>query len=264
MSDYQTLLFEQHESVAKITLNRPDAANAINLAMARDLMSAAIRCDEDPSVRAVLITATGKMFCAGGDIQSFGEAGDAIGTLVKEITAHLHAAISRFARMDAPVITAVNGAAAGAGFSLAIAADLALAAESARFTVAYTALGGSPDGSSSFFLPRLVGLRRAQELILTNRRLSAAEAAEWGLITRTVADEELDAESEKLAAKLAQGPTLAHGVVKKLLAGSFDQSLETQMELEARGLAETLNSPDGREGVDAFLNKRAAVFKGTR
>ncbi len=262
MSDYKTLQFELNNGVAKITLNRPDAANALNLEMARELMSVAIRCDEDAAVRAVLITANGKLFCAGGDIQDFAEAGDQVGMLAKEITSNLHAAISRFARMDAPLITAVNGAAAGAGFSLAIAADLALAAESAKFTVAYTAIGASPDGSSSYYLPRLVGMRRAQELMLTNRRLSAAEAAEWGLITRVVPDDELSAAAEKLAAQVAKGPTAANGMVKKLLLGSFEQSLETQMELEARGIAAMLQNEDGREGVAAFLGKRAPEFKG--
>lgn len=260
MTDYNTLIFEQEGGVAKVTLNRPDAANALDLEMAKELLDVAIRCDEDKSVRCVLLTAAGKMFCAGGDIQSFAAAGDEVGRLAKELTTYLHAAISRFARMDAVLITAVTGAAAGAGFSLAIAGDLVLAADNAKFTVAYTAIAASPDGSSSYYLPRLVGMRRAQELMLTNRRLSADEAVEWGLITRSVAADELLAEAEKLAARLAKGPKPAQGMVKKLLLSSFEQSLETQMELEARGIAEMLGNADGREGVAAFLEKRAPEF----
>jgi 2-(1,2-epoxy-1,2-dihydrophenyl)acetyl-CoA isomerase len=164
--------------------------------------------------------------------------------------------------MDAPLIVAVNGTAAGAGFSVAISGDLVLAAESAKFAMAYTAAGLSPDGSSSFFLPRIVGMRRAQELMLTNRRLTAAEALEWGLVSQVVPDAELAKASTALAKQLAQGPTRAFGVVKKLLATSFQESLETQMELEARGISAMAGSVDGREGIDAFLSKRAAKFSG--
>ena len=130
---YKTLLYELRDGVAHITLNRPEAANALNLDMGRDLMEVALRCDEDPSVRAVLIKANGKMFCAGGDLASFSTAGDDLPRLLKELTTYLHAGISRFARMRAPVVVAVQGSAAGAGFSLAAAADLLLAGESARF-----------------------------------------------------------------------------------------------------------------------------------
>jgi 2-(1,2-epoxy-1,2-dihydrophenyl)acetyl-CoA isomerase len=259
---YKNLKFEIRDNVAHLTLARPEAANAIDLAMAQELSDAAIRCDESPEVRAVLITAEGRMFSAGGDIRAFAEDIDGLPTLIKKLTVPLHAAISRLTRMRAPVVTAVAGPAAGAGFSLALSGDIVLAAESAKFTMAYTAVGLSPDGSSSWFLPRLIGQRRTAELMLTNRTLTAAEAADWGLITRAVADEELIAEAERVATTLAKGPTLAHSQIKTLLAGSMNQSLETQMELEARGIAAMTATEDGREGIAAFIAKRRPEFKG--
>ena len=260
--DYQNLRYELADGVATITLNRPDAANAIDLALARELMQVAIRCDEDPSVRAVLLTGAGKMFCAGGDLKSFAAQGDRLPSLLKEITTNLHAATSRFARMVAPLVVAVNGTAAGAGFSIAISGDLVVMAESAKLTMAYTAAGLSPDGSSTWFLPRLVGMRRAQELMLTNRRLTAAEALDWGLVNQVVPDAELAATAGALAKQLAAGATRAFGEVKKLLASAFNESLETQMELEARGIAAMAGGADGREGIEAFQAKRAPKFSG--
>lgn len=260
MSD-EPLLFEVDGGIARITLNRPDAANAIDLSLGRALMQAAIRC-EDASVRAVLLTANGNMFCAGGDLRAFAAEGDSLPPLLKELTTYLHAATSRFARMRAPLVVAVNGAAAGAGFSLAVSGDLVLAAESAKLALAYTAAGLSPDGSSTWFLPRLVGMRRAQELMLTNRRLTAAEAYDWGLVTQVVPDEKLTEASLALARQLASGPTLAFGRVKSLLARSLQESLETQMELESRGIAAMAGTADGREGIRAFLEKRAPEFTG--
>lgn len=259
---YQNLKLEIQDGVAHLTLARPEAANSINLAMAEELSDAAIRCDESPDVRAVLLRAEGRMFSAGGDIRAFAEDLDGLPTLIKKLTVPLHAAISRLTRMKAPVVTAVGGSAAGAGFSLAVSGDIVLAAESAKFTMAYTAVGLAPDGSSSWFLPRLIGQRKTAELMLTNRSLSASEAADWGLITRTVPDADLDSEAEKIALALAKGPTLAHAQIKSLLAGTMNQSLETQMELEARGIAAMAATADGREGVQAFLEKRRPNFQG--
>jgi 2-(1,2-epoxy-1,2-dihydrophenyl)acetyl-CoA isomerase len=260
--DYETLHFELREGVAHVTLRREKAANAIDLKMAMELAQVALRCDEDRAVRAVLLSGSGRLFCAGGDLRSFAAAGEGVPSLLKEMTAHLHVAISRFARMDAPVLAAVGGVAAGAGMSLVCAADLAIAAESAKFTMAYTRAGLAPDGSSTFTLPRLVGLRRAVELMLTNRLLSAQEALEWGIVNRVVPDASLAAEAGALAAELAAGPTGAFGAVKKLLLASATAALETQMELEARGIADAARSADGREGIAAFLEKRAPVFRG--
>ncbi|MEM7019014.1 MAG: enoyl-CoA hydratase [Pseudomonadota bacterium] len=259
---YNTIIWGVADGVARITLNRPENANALNLEMCQELMRAAIQCDEDPAIRAVILTATGKMFCAGGDLAAFGDAGDNVGPLLKEMTTNLHAASSRFMRMDPPLIVAVNGTAAGGGMSLAISGDIVLSAESAKFTMAYTNAGLSPDGTSSYFLPRLIGLRRTQELMLTNRVLSAQEAQEWGVITQSVPDDQLMAEAEKLAKTFAKGPTRAYGAVKFLLSESYDNALETQTEWESRKISEMGRSEDGKAGIAAFLEKRKPEFHG--
>jgi 2-(1,2-epoxy-1,2-dihydrophenyl)acetyl-CoA isomerase len=259
---FETLLFDVEDHVARLTLNRPDAGNAMNALMMRELRDAAILCDEDSEIRAVVIAGTGKMFCAGGDLRSFAGEGDGLPAYLKGITNDLHGAVSRLSRMDAPVVSAVKGVAAGAGFSLACAADMVIASESARFAVAYAGVGLSPDGSCSFFLPRLVGLRRAQELMLTRRILDAAEALDWNLVTRVVPDANLEDEVSKLAAQLAAGPTAAFGSVKRLLLQSSGDHLESQMEREARCIADAARSVDGKEGIAAFLEKRKADFAG--
>ena len=262
--DFETLLYDVDPAthVATITLNRPAQFNALNLDMARELMLTTIAADEDPGVRCVVLTGNGKAFFAGGDLSTFGAAGDARGALIKEMTTYFHAAISRLSRMDAPVIASINGVAAGAGFSMMLACDLAVAAEGAKFTMAYTKSGLSPDGSSSWFLPRIVGLRRAQELTLTNRVLTAAEALAWGLITRVVPNDDLADHVRALSVELANGPTVALGAAKRLMRDSSDHALEAQMELESRAIAATSLSTDGREGVSAFLEKRAPTYQG--
>lgn len=257
--EYSTLLFEVQDHVARITLNRPDAANALNFEMGRDLMRAAIQASEDRSVRAVILTGAGRMFCGGGDLKYFATRQDLPGHL-KELAGNLHLAISRFVRMDAPVIVAVNGSAGGAGFSLCLFGDLVLASESAKFTLAYTRAGLSPDGSSSYFLPRIVGMRRALELALTNRVLSSKEALDWGIVNRVVPDAELQAEAQALAQQLASGATRALGAAKRLMHHSFSESLETQMEIEAQAIADQARGADAREGIAAFIAKRAPQF----
>jgi 2-(1,2-epoxy-1,2-dihydrophenyl)acetyl-CoA isomerase len=260
---YETLIFEIRDGVGHLTLNRPKAANALDLEMARELLDVARRCDGDPEVRAVLLTGAGPMFCAGGDLKSFARAEEGIPAFIQKLASTLHESLSILARMDAPIVAAVNGVAAGAGMSLACHADLAIAAESATFTMAYTAAGLTPDGSATYFLSRMIGRRRAVELMLTNRRLTAAEALEWHLVNRVVSDEELRAESEQLAHKLASGPTRAYGGVKKLLIASTTNDLETQMDLETQLIVETAGSRDGAEGINAFLEKRAPKFTGS-
>jgi len=260
--EFTTLLFEVRDQVAHITLNRPEAANSINEEMGKDLMHAALRCDEDPGIRAVLISAAGKIFSGGGDLKAFLSKGDQLPYHVKEITTYLHAAMSRFTRMDAPVVAAVHGAAAGAGMSIAIACDIVVAAETTRFMVAYTRAGLVPDGSSTYFLPRIVGLKRALELTLTNRMFSAQEALQWGLITRVVPDNELLTQARAIAVELAAGPTRAYGISKRLLHSGWAETLETQMENESQAIASSARTADAREGITAFLEKRPPKYKG--
>jgi 2-(1,2-epoxy-1,2-dihydrophenyl)acetyl-CoA isomerase len=179
---------------------------------------------------------------------------------VLRLATQFHGGLEALAALDAPVICAVRGAAAGGGMSLAIACDIVLAAESARFTMAYTAIGFPPDGGSSWTLPRLVGRRRAAELMLLNERLDAPAALDLGLVTRVVPDAALDAEAAALARRLADGPTHAHGAVKRLLRESATRGFAEQMAEEARTIAALAAAPDGREGVAAFLEKRAPAF----
>jgi 2-(1,2-epoxy-1,2-dihydrophenyl)acetyl-CoA isomerase len=213
-------------------------------------------------VRAVVLAGAGRMFCAGGDLKAFSTKGEGLPHYLKEVTTYLHAAVSRLTRMDAPVIAAVHGSAAGAGMSLACAADLVLAAEGAKFTMAYTRAGLTPDGSSTYFLARIVGLRRALELSLTNRVLSAAQALALGIVTRVVAEADLLEEARTLAATFAAGPTRAFGATKRLLHAGWTGTLETQMELETRAIADVARGPDAREGIAAFAEKRPAKFVG--
>jgi 2-(1,2-epoxy-1,2-dihydrophenyl)acetyl-CoA isomerase len=259
---YETITVELADAIATLTLNRPDAFNALNLALGRELFSAVVELDEDPAVRCIVITGAGRAFCGGGDVKDFVEGLPRIGVLIKELTTYVHGAVSRLVRTPKPVLTAVNGVAAGGGLSLAISGDLVLAAESARFTMAYSRIAATPDGSSSYWLPRLIGLRRAMELFYTNRVLTAREAMEWGLVTRVVPDAELAEAAGRLAAELAQGPTLALGRGKLLFHSATTESLETQMELESQAIAQSGHTEDFAEGVRAFAAKRAPGFKG--
>ena len=260
--NYETLLYEVADGVATITFNRPESANALSPQMAAELNQVSLEIDSDPQVRAVVITGKGRMFCAGGDLRAISAAGDAARTVILGMTGDLHLAISRLSRHAAPVIGAVNGTAAGAGFSLVMMCDLVISAAGAVYTMAYTNAGLAPDGSSTFFMPRRIGDRRTRELMLTNRVLTAAEALDWGMVNQVVENDKVLPEALALARKLAAGPTLAYGRVKDLLNASFDNGLETQMELESRAIADMVGTADGREGMSAFLSKRKPEFKG--
>lgn len=258
------ILVEREGAVARITLNRPEIGNAIDLPMARALMEAAIACDEDDAVRCVIVTGSGRMFCAGGDVSAFAAAGEKLPAFITEVTVYVHAAVTRLLRMKKPLVTAINGPAAGAGISLAIMGDIALAEPDAHFTLAYSALGLSPDGGASWLLPRLIGLRRAQELCLTNRRVDAEEAAAIGLITRTVPAGTLAAQAMDLAQGMARAATPALGVARRLLLESGNASLEAQLDAESRGISGLSRTAEGREGIAAFLEKRKPDFIGVK
>lgn len=255
-----TVTYEVRDRVAYVTLNRPDGGNAMNLQLGRDLFDAARRCEADRSVRAVVLTGAGKSFCFGGDLRGMlVESGDNLGGYLRELTADLHDAILRFTHMDAPVIAAVNGTAAGAGIGLVAMADLTVAAEGAKFSLAYTGVGLTPDGSTSWFLPRAVGYKRAMELMLTNRVLTAAEALNWGLVNQVVPNGEALNEATKLALRLAAGPRSAFGRAKRLMGSSMD--LAQQLDDESRAIAVQGPSPEGREGIQAFLEKRPPRYE---
>jgi len=259
---YETLIVEQRAGVAHLTLHRPDAANGINLRMAEELLRATTALADDPTVRAVLLAGAGARFCGGGDVKGFAGLGDGLGHHIREITVPLHAALSQLVRLDAPVICAVQGSAAGAGMGFVAAADLVIAAESAKFVMAYTGIGLTPDGGTSFFLPRLVGVKRALELALTNRVLSAAEAHEWGIVTQVVPDDDLAGAADALATQIAAGPTRAFGAVKRLMHGSLEHTLDQHLAQESEEMAQAGRSADGVEGVAAFVEKRAPQFRG--
>ena len=259
---YQTLLVDVKGQVATITLNRPDAYNALNLQLAGEFFHAALEADEDREIRCIVVTGAGKAFCAGGDVKDFADNLPTVGVFIKQLTTYIHGAVSRLCRSPKPVIMGVNGIAAGGGMSLALSGDLVIAAESAKFAMAYSKIAVTPDGSSSYFLPRMIGLRRALELHYTNRVLTAREALDWGLVNRVVPDAEFPQALAALARELAQGPTLAFGGAKLLFHQSTQESLETQMELEAQSIARSGLTEDFKTGVTAFAQKKAATFTG--
>lgn len=251
------LSIEDHVGI--ITLNRPQVGNALNLQMAKELMDVAITCSESDQIRAVVITGAGNKFSVGGDLKSFAQE-EQISAHLKVVTNYLHQAISYFARLNKPVIAAVNGVAAGAGMSLACASDLVYASNNSKFVMAYNRVGLTPDGSGSYFLPRLVGMKRALELMYTNRQLNAQEASEWGIVNQVVSEEELMSVVLELAKSLAQGPMNAYGATKKLFYHSLQETLESQMSKEAEFIAERAISEEGNEGITAFLEKREANY----
>jgi 2-(1,2-epoxy-1,2-dihydrophenyl)acetyl-CoA isomerase len=260
---YQTITLEVDAGLAVLTLNRPEAANALDATMAAELRQAAVTLAHDPSVRAILLGSTGRVFCGGGDLASFASQDPAtLPGYVDNMTIDLHAALARLAKADPPLVTAVTGSAGGAGMSLVAASDLVVAGESARFTMGYTKAGLVPDGTSSFYLARVVGLRRAMDLVITNRVLSAAEAEDWGLVNRVVPDDQVQAEARKLAEQLAAGPTRAFGYAKRLLYEGAHSTLEAAMERESGAISAAAGTKDALEGIGAFLGKRAPAFEG--
>ena len=259
---YSTLILEIKDQIATITLNRPEEANALNLQMAEEFKEAAIACASSDTVRAVVITGKGKMFCAGGDLREIDQQGEARAAHLIRMASALHSGLSTLANIDAPIIVAINGVAAGGGFSMTLAGDIILASDKAKLIAAYTASGLTPDGSSTYHLAKHVGLLRAKELLFTNRMLSATEACEWGLVTRVVPADDLMAEAYKLAQGFAAGPTKAFGGLKQLMLSAYSEGYETQMERETRGISGMMRTYDGPHGVNAFLNKKKPEFKG--
>ncbi len=260
--DYKTLKFDIAGSIATITLNRPDDANALNLAMAEELLAVSIACSTNRDIRAVVLTGEGKLFCGGGDLNEFKQAGDEKEALLLRMATILHAAVIRFSNMDSPLVVAVNGTAGGGGFSLLLSGDYVMASDKAKFVSAYTASGLTPDGSSTYFLAKHIGLLRAKELMFTNRVLTAQEACDWGLINRVVEADQLLTEAQAMAKTFSNGPTKAFGRLKHLMQTAYSDTIEAQLEKETQGIASMMTTRDGPHGLEAFLNKQKPEFEG--
>lgn len=260
MSDTAPLVVTRDGAIATLTFNRPAALNALDAEMARLLAEQSEALGRDPGLRAVLLTGAGRAFMAGGDINQL--ATDPGPTTSDRLILNLHRGLANLAGLAAPVIAVCQGAVAGAGFSVAMAADFVIAADDARFTTAYARIGASLDGSSSWTLPRLVGYRKAMELALLSPLLDAAEALRLGLVTKVVPAATLNEEAQALARTLAAGPTHAYGRMKALLRASHQNTLVAQLELERLLFGAGAATADFAEGTAAFLAKRQANFQG--
>jgi 2-(1,2-epoxy-1,2-dihydrophenyl)acetyl-CoA isomerase len=257
-----TVLVERRPGIARLTLNRPSVLNALDERMAAEFLEAVRDVANDPGIRAVVLAGSGRGFMAGGDIVSFQKAGRDAPDVIGRLIGTFHHSIEILAGMPKPVVASVHGAVAGAGLSIMLAADLVIAADDTKFSLAYTRLGTSADGGASWSLPRVVGLRKALEIALLNEPLDAAEALRLSLVNKVVPASELATETDRLAEKLAAGPAQAVGAMKRLLRSSFDNDLRAQLALEAESFKSCSGTADFREGVEAFLAKRPARFGG--
>lgn len=260
---YETLLYEVSDGVATVTLNRPEVLNAFSTPMQRELAAVVLRLADDDAVRAVVLTGAGRAFCAGGDIGEMEGAADPT-PLASRNKLHrmLTSVLIPLVRLEKPVIAAVNGVAVGAGMNLALAADITVVAEHARFSQAFVKVGLVPDTGGLYLLTRLIGLNRAKELCFTGRMLNAPEALHMGLVNQVVPAPELMPRAQALARELASGATAAIGLTKSLLNIAPTATLEEMAEFESFALAVVLATEDHREGIRAFREKRAPVFHG--
>jgi 2-(1,2-epoxy-1,2-dihydrophenyl)acetyl-CoA isomerase len=263
-----SVVLQRHETVLEIVLNRPELLNAANHELIGELAAAAAEAGEDRAVRAVLLRGAGTHFCAGGDITMFGElirlAPAERRKALYRIVDGLHPLLIRLRHMPKPVVAAVQGAAAGFGLSLVLAADLALAAEDAIFTSGYIHLGTSPDGGLTAMLARVVGLKQAAELMLLGDRFDAPRALALGLVNRLVPPAALEAEAMALATRLANGPTHAYARTKALLQATLGDAFDAQLRRETESFAACAETEEFLEGVRAFLKKRRPVFTGRK
>ena len=262
-----SVLYHRQDSIATLTLNRPETLNAMNEPMMGEMERILIELEADAAVRAVILTGAGRAFSSGGDQKRGGDvvppsffAGDLGGALIER----LNRCILRMQRLEKPIVGCINGVAAGAGMNIALATDLRIAADTARFGEVFARVGLVPDGGGTYFLPRLVGTAKAMEMILLADIIDAQEALRIGLVNRVVPADQLEQETLKLAERLAQGPTVAYGLAKTGLYQGLGMSLEDVLNMEARNQAIAARSPDRAEGVAAFREKRPPRFTGRR
>ena len=254
------ILTQQHENILEIAINRPEAYNALNLDVMMLLSDALASAATDDSIKGIMLTGKGKAFCSGGDLKWISQQADDAGSTLHRLAPQFHIAITEIRRMGKPVVAAINGIAAGGGFSLALACDFRVMAESAVLRQAYSSSGLSIDGGGTFALPRLVGLARALEIAAFDETISSAKALEWGLVTKVVPDSEVQREALSMLQGLAKSALHSFAWSKRLLTESLANTLETQLELERQGISDCARHPNGQEGLKAFLEKRKPVF----
>lgn len=255
-----SVLTQRHGNVLEIALNRPEVYNALNLDVMKALAEALSTAAADDSIKGVLLTGRGKAFCAGGDLKWISlQTGDA-GSVLYGLVPQFHLSIMEIHRMEKPVVAAIQGVAAGGGFSLALACDFRVMGQSAILRQAYTASGLSIDGGGSFALPRLVGLARAMEIMAFDKPISSAQALEWGLITKVVPDQEVVSAALTMLDELTKTALHSFAWSKRLMIESLNNTLETQLELERQGISDCAAHPEGQEGIQAFVEKRKPVF----
>ena len=262
--DYKTIKVEQTKGIVAVTLNRPESLNAFDFLMGEELLDALMACGKDDGVRVVILSGEGRAFSAGGDVKlmaRFLEEGMPV-RFFQRLIPLLHPILVEMTRLPQPIIGRVQGFASGYGMSLAMGCDLVVAGESTRFNMAYVLVGLAPDGGSTFFLPRLAGLRRALEIFFTGEAIDAREAQRLGIVNRVVPDTELEQATLDLARKLAQGPPLAMAEAKRLVYRGLGETLERQLEDEREAIQRSAATQDFSEGVSAFAEKRRATFQG--
>ena len=252
--------FEKIGAIGKVTLNRPDKFNAFVRGMALELQKKLDECNSDKTIRCIIISGSGKAFCAGQDLR---EAMDPNGPTIEEIVRqHYNPIVKKIREIKTPVIAAVNGVAAGAGANVALACDIVVAAKSASFIQAFSKIGLIPDSGGTYFLPRLIGIQKAAALMMTGETISAEKAETLGMIYAVYEDSEFETSAMKLADTISSMPTKGLGYTKKLLSQTFNNSLEEQLSLEAETQALSASSQDHKEGIKAFMEKRTPQFTG--
>jgi 2-(1,2-epoxy-1,2-dihydrophenyl)acetyl-CoA isomerase len=261
--DQPVLLDIGGDTIARIRLNRPEASNGMNVELLQALHQAILRCHSDPTVRVVVLSGEGRHFCAGGDVRTFAARGEGLPDYLREATAWLQLATSALIQLKPPVIAQVHGfAAGGGGFGLVCAADLVVAAESARFFSGAVRVGMAPDAGTTVTLTQLVGLRRAMQILLTNPTLTAAQACDLGVVTEVVPDGGLAARVDELAAELAASAPLALAATKRLVWGGVGATVHERLPEEARTVSELSGTADAREGLAAVIERRPPKFSG--
>jgi 2-(1,2-epoxy-1,2-dihydrophenyl)acetyl-CoA isomerase len=257
------ILTQRHGSILEIALNRPDSYNALDLEMMKQLGEALSNAAVDDTILGVILTGKGKAFCAGGDLKWISQQAENAGTVLYQLAPQFHQSIVEIRRMPKPVVAAINGTAAGGGFSLALACDFRVMSQSAILRQAYTSSGLSMDGGGSFALPRLVGLARAMEILTFDEPISSTMALEWGLVTKVVPQDQALSQAIAMLERLSKTSLHSFDWSKKLMTDSFNNNLESQLEWERQGISSCAAHPDGLEGIRAFIEKRRPVFPST-